>query len=204
MITPVHGFQGGAEPSAMGFQRRIFSRGAMRVYRLIQGFLSFGRTFFAGQGWIARKLKCSVRSVQRWTAELISAALIERRRRSQMTSVYIILRPLMAGQMAGQMAGRYKEEPSVVSPSEKQHHRDDAELEPIRKAAGIERLSEGDRRYLGELRRSGKSSETIRAGVLLGRARNIAAYVPGDFQNPQAELIVLLPQEGSKPGSLPA
>ncbi|MGA2197005.1 MAG: type VI secretion system baseplate subunit TssK [Bryobacteraceae bacterium] len=31
----------------------------------------------------------------------------------------------------------------------------------------------------------------------IGRARNIAAYVPGDFQNPQAELIVLLPQEGS-------
>lgn len=32
----------------------------------------------------------------------------------------------------------------------------------------------------------------------IGRARNIAAYVPGDFQNPQAEVIVLLPQEGSQ------
>ena len=31
----------------------------------------------------------------------------------------------------------------------------------------------------------------------IGRARNIAAYVPGDFQNPQAEVIVLLPPEGS-------
>ena len=31
----------------------------------------------------------------------------------------------------------------------------------------------------------------------IGRARNIAAYVPGDFQNPQAEVIVLLPVEGS-------
>ena len=31
----------------------------------------------------------------------------------------------------------------------------------------------------------------------IGRARNIAAYVPGDFQNPQAEVIVLLPLEGS-------
>jgi predicted component of type VI protein secretion system len=30
----------------------------------------------------------------------------------------------------------------------------------------------------------------------IGRARNIAAYVPGDFQNPQAEVIVLLPLEG--------
>ncbi|HUI79852.1 MAG TPA: type VI secretion system baseplate subunit TssK [Bryobacteraceae bacterium] len=30
----------------------------------------------------------------------------------------------------------------------------------------------------------------------IGRARNIAAYIPGDFHNPQAELIVLLPQDG--------
>jgi len=30
----------------------------------------------------------------------------------------------------------------------------------------------------------------------IGRARNIAAYVPGDFQNAQAEVIVLLPDVG--------
>ena len=28
------------------------------------------------------------------------------------------------------------------------------------------------------------------------RARNLAAYVPGDFPNPQLELIILLPQAG--------
>ena len=28
----------------------------------------------------------------------------------------------------------------------------------------------------------------------IGRARNIAAYIPGDFENAQAELIVLLPE----------
>jgi type VI secretion system protein ImpJ len=28
----------------------------------------------------------------------------------------------------------------------------------------------------------------------IGRARNLAAYVPGDIQNPQLELIILLPQ----------
>jgi type VI secretion system protein ImpJ len=27
----------------------------------------------------------------------------------------------------------------------------------------------------------------------IGRARNFAAYVPGDFPNPQLELIILLP-----------
>jgi type VI secretion system protein ImpJ len=30
----------------------------------------------------------------------------------------------------------------------------------------------------------------------IGRARNLAAYVPGDIQNPQLELIILLPQAG--------
>jgi len=28
------------------------------------------------------------------------------------------------------------------------------------------------------------------------RARNLAAYVPGDLPNPQLELIILLPQAG--------
>jgi type VI secretion system protein ImpJ len=30
----------------------------------------------------------------------------------------------------------------------------------------------------------------------IARARNLAAYVPGDFPNPQLELIVVLPQNG--------
>ena len=30
----------------------------------------------------------------------------------------------------------------------------------------------------------------------IGRARNLAAYVPGDLPNPQLELIILLPQAG--------
>ena len=38
-------------------------------------------------------------------------------------------------------------------------------------------------------------SQSGLAWEAIGRARNIAAYVPGDFQNPQLELIVLLPQE---------
>jgi type VI secretion system protein ImpJ len=28
----------------------------------------------------------------------------------------------------------------------------------------------------------------------IGRARNLAAYVPGDFPNPQMELVILLPE----------
>jgi type VI secretion system protein ImpJ len=32
----------------------------------------------------------------------------------------------------------------------------------------------------------------------IGRARNIAAYIPGDFESPQAELIVLLPEQATQ------
>jgi type VI secretion system protein ImpJ len=31
----------------------------------------------------------------------------------------------------------------------------------------------------------------------IARARNVAAYIPGDFQTPQAELIILLPERQS-------
>ena len=36
-------------------------------------------------------------------------------------------------------------------------------------------------------------SQTGPAWEAVGRARNLAAYVPGEFPNPQAELIILLP-----------
>jgi type VI secretion system protein ImpJ len=31
----------------------------------------------------------------------------------------------------------------------------------------------------------------------ISRARNLAVYIPGDFQNVQCELIVFLPQDGA-------
>ena len=36
----------------------------------------------------------------------------------------------------------------------------------------------------------------------IARARNVAAYIPGDLQNPQAELIIVLP-EGQSPHTEP-
>ena len=57
----------------------------------------------------------------------------------------------------------------------RQHHPEMTlpEAEPIKKAAGMERLSEGDRVFVRNLKRAGLTLETIRAGVLLGRARRI-------------------------------
>ena len=37
-------------------------------------------------------------------------------------------------------------------------------------------------------------SQTGVAWEAVTRARNLAAYVPGDFNNPQLELIILLPE----------
>jgi hypothetical protein len=95
----------------------MLSRGATRLFNLIQNFIvRYRRPFFASQAWIKTHLKCSMRSVQRWFAELIAGGFIAQKRRSQRTAVCSILRPILAGQMAGQMAGRYKEEPTVRFP----------------------------------------------------------------------------------------
>ena len=40
-------------------------------------------------------------------------------------------------------------------------------------------------------------SQTGVAWEAVTRARNLAVYVPGDFPNPQLELIILLPESGS-------
>jgi len=69
----------------------------------------------------------------------------------------------------------YKEETHTGETRTEKHHREDAALSPIeeaaREAAGFERLSDGDRRFCREL--EGISEESMRAGVLLGRARRL-------------------------------
>ena len=92
----------------------MLSRGACRLFRLIQSFVArYKRPFFAKQAWVAKHLQCSIRSVKRWYKELIDAGMILQRRRSQKAAEIIILRANLAPQMAPQMAPHYKEEPSV-------------------------------------------------------------------------------------------
>ncbi len=54
-------------------------------------------------------------------------------------------------------------------------HRPDDVAEIARKAAGFERLSEGDRRWVQELERAGTPREYIEAGVLVGRSRKMVS-----------------------------
>jgi len=63
---------------------------------------------------------------------------------------------------------------SDVAVQKTQHHPDDV-AEIARKAAGFERLSEGDRRWVRELERSGTPREHIEAGVLVGRSRKMVS-----------------------------
>lgn len=94
------------------------SRGASALLKLITRFIEKYGKFYAGQGWIADhvipKGKVSVRTIKRWTAELVSAGLLAIKRRSQNTSVYSLLQVKVslqvAPQVALQVAPRYKEE----------------------------------------------------------------------------------------------
>lgn len=101
------------------------SRGARRLFQLIHRFIHKYGQFFASQEWIAAKLKASIRSVKRWTAELLSGGFIARKRRAQQTATYeiikdlqTILAPHLAPQMAPQVAPHIKEEWGLT-PSEK-------------------------------------------------------------------------------------
>ncbi len=84
----------------------------------------------------------------------------------------------------------YKEETHTREIRTEKHHREDAALSPIeeaaREAAGFERLSEGDRRFCREL--EGLPEETIRAGVILGRARRMVHETNTGTQEPVRSL----------------
>ena len=131
------------------------SRGAWRLFKLIDNFIrKYKRSFFAGQRWIAGRLKCSVRSVKYWLAELLSSGYVQRKRRSQRTAEITILRSIFAPQIAPQIAPRIKEEPSVVASSKEeytlplkkpqeqaQYHDERRQLEEAFDRAQLERLN---------------------------------------------------------------
>ena len=96
----------------------LLSRGASALLRLITRFIEKYGNFYAGQAWIADHVipgrKVSLRTVKRWTAELVQAGQLAIKRRSQNTSVYSLVQAKVALQVSPQMslrvAPRYKEE----------------------------------------------------------------------------------------------
>ena len=100
------------------------SRGARRLFNLIHRIIHNSKLgeCFASQAWLAERLRkeirASVRSVKRWLAELVSGGYVETMRRPNRTSVYQI-RKVLAPPMAPPMAPPLKDEPSVLTPSER-------------------------------------------------------------------------------------
>lgn len=151
----------------------MLSRGARALFQLIHRFINRYGNFFAGQAWIAERLKASVRTVKRWLSELVRGGYVEASRRPNRTSMYRIIRHIesnLAPPMAPPMAPPLKEEPSVVTLSERK---------PARKPMGVEIPSEtittpGGRRIINPAwlkYRDLSTSERVR------RARDPEAYL---------------------------
>ena len=70
------------------------TRGARRLFQLIHRFIHKSGAFYASQAWIAKNLKTSVRSVKRWTAELVDGGYIFHTSGRQHSATYRILKDL--------------------------------------------------------------------------------------------------------------
>jgi hypothetical protein len=163
-----------------------------KVKSYFEGYTANRRDIYARRKHIAEKLGVSIRTLARYLAWLAADGWIETIKRTARTAIRKVLSVHSVSSISV---------PSSVPPIEvkppgtnvlrrffpsqhffpttgylpRQHHPEMTlpEADPIKKAAGIERLSEGDRVYVRNLKRSGLSLEVIRAGVLLGRARRI-------------------------------
>lgn len=74
----------------------MLTRGARRLFQLLNRLFHKYGVCFPSQAWIAGKLKASRRSVQYWTAELIRGKFVAQKRRAQRSAMYIVLRELPA------------------------------------------------------------------------------------------------------------
>ena len=88
----------------------MLSRGATRLFSLIQKFIRRYGNFYASQAWIADHMGRTSRTIRTWTQELVKTGKISIRHRSQNTIIYSILENEISGQVSGQVSGHYKEE----------------------------------------------------------------------------------------------
>ncbi len=130
------------------------------------------------QSRIAVELRRPLRSVQRWIGQLVGLDLVEIQQAGPGAAEYFVK------ENGGALAELWRSKGRGISITEskengiqEQHHRDDVALayESIRKAAGFERLSEGDRRFVAIQRKAGISEEHIVAGIVLGRSRKMTS-----------------------------
>jgi hypothetical protein len=127
-------------------------------------------------GWLKVKISTLARhyhrsesTIKRWLGELFAANRLRSKRRGRKCPEYEVLIP----QSDTSEQGCLFNEPSEVAPSVNQHHRDDA----ARIAAGFERLSQGDLKFLRDMERQTIPITAIQAGIWLGRARKLCSDI---------------------------
>lgn len=160
-----------------------------RVSRGAWSLLKYLRAVHALNGWLKISLRFlrqkygrSKRTILRWSAELKAAGILTSERHGQECRRYVLA---PQDGTSEQPVSLLTEPLEITVPTEQNHSADVAgeNLEPIRKAAGLERLSEGDRRFTRELERKGIEAAVIRAGVAVGRARNLVSKVPSAIRS---------------------
>lgn len=159
----------------------VLSRGARRLLDTLRWWSKWFGSIYPGQRKLAETLGVVTRTVQRWLSELAAAGLVAWKRRGyRRTNEYQL--STTCGQECrinvASVVTPSSDQPSGISypytRERLQHHLPEAD-DAVRKTAGMERLSEGDRRWLAGLRRSGTAESAIRAGILVGRARKLAS-----------------------------
>jgi hypothetical protein len=124
--------------------------------------------------FLQAKYRRAASTVKRWLGELRAAGYLQSHRHGRKCREYTLSIPQND---TSEQLHLFTELSKSESPTEIQNHPDDVAgvFEVARKSAGFERLSEGDRRYVRGLAASGVSAASIRAGILVGRARRMIA-----------------------------
>jgi hypothetical protein len=168
------------------------SRGARRLYTLIEDFIHRSGSFFASQPWIAKRLNTSTRSVQRWTAELLDKGYVFHSCGKQRSATYRILRelpPIMAAQkplewrvIGGSLAGHLKED-SFTSLRERDFPSE--RLKAVAPAAldATDRLaSKNLKSKIAQLVRSGNLMPVPKLPPVPERLRDAVRHASGDYR----------------------
>lgn len=175
----------------------VLSRGALALWERLRWWMKKFGEVFPSQRKLASGFKVVERTIRRWLAELVEAGLVsvaKRYRRSNLYSVCELSSPQMSFDFGSASSEDTSPSEVLLVSAEADAKRRSGKLElttvrtfertdPVvgpaevaRKAAGMERLSEGDRVFLHQAMKE-TPLEAIRAGILLGRARRLTHEV---------------------------
>jgi hypothetical protein len=170
--------------------RRVLapSRGARRLFELIHKFIHRSGAFFASQAWIAKHLKTSIRSVKRWTAELVKGGYVSHSTGRQQSATYRILRDLPP-----KMAPHFPPDWHLIGTSLAPHIKEEPSVEPSVESFPSEKIFksipapavENAPERLACKNLKSKISSLVRSGNQMPRVRapavdpNLPAYITG-------------------------